>query len=164
MTSLSYSFDDAAFDAIDSNMRVMPRLMQTALRRREKALKRMALRIVAVPGKPVPRGDDALVWTSDLQRKAYFASNGFGAGIPYTRTDDLIKSWDAAFEFTPEGGGFSVWSTDPKAPFVVGEFQQPMFAGRWVNAPRVLDEFAPVVINDVEQTLITVGDPLAGVR
>lgn len=36
---------------------------------------------------PVPKG--AFVWSSDKQRKAYFATNGFGAGIPYTRTMQL---------------------------------------------------------------------------
>lgn len=161
MLDLSYSFDTTALEAVDENLRVMPRLLQTALRRRQRALKRQVLKIVAVAGKPV---EYPIPWTSDLQRRAFFATDGFGSGIPYERTDTLIKSWDAAFEFTPEGGGFAVWNTDPKAPFVVGEFQQPMFAGRWVNAPRALDEFAPVVVNDVEQTMITVGDPLAGVR
>lgn len=32
-------------------------------------------------------------WTSVKQRAAYFASNGFGAGIPYPRTDQLRTSW-----------------------------------------------------------------------
>lgn len=161
MFQLSYSFDESAFQTIDKNLRVMPRLTQTALRRREKGLKRQVLKIVAVQGKPVRY---PIEWTSDVQRRAFFATDGFGRGIPTGRTGELVKSWDAAFEFTPEGGGFSVWNTAPHAPYVVGDPQQPMFAGRWVNAPRALDEFAPVVINDVEQTLLTVGDPLAGVR
>jgi hypothetical protein len=32
-------------------------------------------------------------WSSDKQRKAYFASNGFGAGIPYVRTHQLRDGW-----------------------------------------------------------------------
>lgn len=32
-------------------------------------------------------------WTSDRQRKAFFASNGFGKGIPYKRTGGLAKMW-----------------------------------------------------------------------
>lgn len=32
-------------------------------------------------------------WTSEKQRMAYFASNGFGAGIPYERKGKLAASW-----------------------------------------------------------------------
>lgn len=32
-------------------------------------------------------------WTSEKQRKAFFASNGFGRGIGAERTHDLSKSW-----------------------------------------------------------------------
>lgn len=157
----SFEFDRGVFESIDGNLRAMPRLLQTGLKRREKALKRMALRIVAVDGKPVTY---PVPWTTPLMRRAFFASDGFGRGIPTGRTGELLKSWDAAFAFTEDGGAFSVWNTAEHAPYVVGDLQQPMFAGRWVHAPSALDEFAPVVINDVEQALITVGDPLAGVR
>jgi len=37
-------------------------------------------------------------WTSDLQRKAYFASGGFGKGIPTVRDDTLINSWEIEWE------------------------------------------------------------------
>lgn len=33
-------------------------------------------------------------WQSEKQRKAYFATNGFGAGIPYQRTDNLRNGWN----------------------------------------------------------------------
>lgn len=32
-------------------------------------------------------------WDSERQRRAYFASNGFGAGIPYVRKGDYIRGW-----------------------------------------------------------------------
>lgn len=41
------------------------------------------------PG-PVKR---PIEWTSDKQRKAFFATNGFGGGIPYQRTGRLAASW-----------------------------------------------------------------------
>lgn len=31
-------------------------------------------------------------WSSDKQRKAYYATDGFGAGIPYNRTYELMRS------------------------------------------------------------------------
>ena len=36
-----------------------------------------------------PRSYEPFVWSSERQRRAYFASDGFGAGIPYTRTNSL---------------------------------------------------------------------------
>lgn len=42
------------------------------------------------PGKPVYPID----WQSEKQRKAFFASNGFGGGIPYKRTGGATKEWD----------------------------------------------------------------------
>ena len=41
------------------------------------------------PG-PVKR---PIQWTSERQRRAYFATNGFGAGIPYRRTGKLAAKW-----------------------------------------------------------------------
>lgn len=32
-------------------------------------------------------------WTSERQRRAYFATNGFGSGIPYKRTGKLAQAW-----------------------------------------------------------------------
>lgn len=32
-------------------------------------------------------------WQSEKQRKAYFATNGFGGGIPYQRTGNLANAW-----------------------------------------------------------------------
>lgn len=32
-------------------------------------------------------------WDSEKQRKAYFATDGFGAGIPYQRKGDYERSW-----------------------------------------------------------------------
>lgn len=41
----------------------------------------------------LPYAEEKFVWSSDRQRKAYFASNGFGAGIPYQRTQTLSQGW-----------------------------------------------------------------------
>lgn len=40
--------------------------------------------------------DDLLPWTSELQRKAFFASGGFGGGIPHERTNALPDGWIVA--------------------------------------------------------------------
>lgn len=42
------------------------------------------------PGKP----KYPIRWTSERQRRAYFATKGFGRGIPTRRTGALSKGWD----------------------------------------------------------------------
>jgi len=37
-------------------------------------------------------------WQSDKQRKAYFASNGFGGGIPSRRTGAVNRGWQASVD------------------------------------------------------------------
>ena len=34
-----------------------------------------------------------IAWTSEKQRRAFFATDGFGNGIPYKRTGGLARSW-----------------------------------------------------------------------
>lgn len=41
-------------------------------------------------GKPVAY---PVQWDSDKQRKAFFATNGFGGGIPHVRKNDYVNSW-----------------------------------------------------------------------
>lgn len=53
-----------------------------------KAMQRARKRLAAYP--PSPR---RVHWDSEKQRRAYFASNGFGGGIPYTRTGRYGKGW-----------------------------------------------------------------------
>lgn len=45
------------------------------------------------PPKRTYPGDYPLEWTSERQRKAYFASDGFGHGIPYQRTGRYANSF-----------------------------------------------------------------------
>lgn len=37
--------------------------------------------------------DYPLEWTSEKQRKAYFATDGFGAGIPFKRSGKMSQAW-----------------------------------------------------------------------
>lgn len=37
--------------------------------------------------------DNPYQWTSERQRRAYFATDGFGGGIPYQRTGELAEAW-----------------------------------------------------------------------
>jgi len=59
-------------------------------------------------------------WTSEKQRKAYFATDGFEHGIPYQRTGALAKAW----QISKQGFGLNVLikvlNPNPASPFVYG--------------------------------------------
>jgi len=63
-------------------------------------------------------------WTSERQRRAFFATDGFGAGIPYRRTGALGRSWSVAG--TRDEGSFTITieTSSPTARFVVGGLSQ----------------------------------------
>lgn len=63
-------------------------------------------------------------WTSDRQRRAYFASDGFGSGIPYNRSYELMMQSEfvvdqSSFQGTPYSS-ISFQSEAPYAKFVIG--------------------------------------------
>lgn len=70
-------------------------------------------------------------WASEKQRKAFFATDGFGGGIPYTRTKKVSGAWRVLP--TPNGLGMIVENPSPASQFVFGSlaasnpggFQQP---------------------------------------
>ena len=59
-------------------------------------------------------------WISERQRKAFFATNGFGGGIPYRRTGRAKNSWYVKNATTKNGYRLSVGSTWDGAQFVYG--------------------------------------------
>jgi hypothetical protein len=59
-------------------------------------------------------------WTSERQRKAYFASDGFGAGIPYERTGDLVRAWKAFIMLNGLSASIGIVNTAPSAKWVYG--------------------------------------------
>lgn len=70
-------------------------------------------------------------WQSDRQRRAYFASNGFGGGIPYQRTNALQKGWES--EARMDGYQTRIYNRVPYADFVQGVIQQ---RGHWADKWR----------------------------
>lgn len=60
-------------------------------------------------------------WKSEKQRKAFFATDGFGSGIPYRRTGHLGRSWDIAVSRTSSGDSrIEIDNRATYAKFVIG--------------------------------------------
>lgn len=95
-----------------------------------------------IPGRP----RYPIRWTSERQRKAFFASNGFGAGIPTRRTGKIAGAWDAVFIATQDGGILAITNPHPEAKFVQGP--QPFGQGFHVDTGWKQ-------IDDVEETFYT---------
>ncbi len=95
-------------------------------------------------------------WTSERQRRAYFATNGFGAGIPYRRTHKLVGSWRVLVVYQPgQLTSVEIGTDDPKEQFVTGRHQQRFHAVTgWYKTENVLDAVDKRMTDDVETALI----------
>lgn len=87
------------------------------------------------PGKP----EYPIDWQTEKQRRAFFATDGFGGGIPHVRTHDLSKAWMIVKSEVGADIVVQIKNPRPEAKFVYGSlsytnpgrFQQRMHKGRW---------------------------------
>lgn len=70
-------------------------------------------------------------WDSDLQRRAFFRSKGFGGGIPTARTGKYAGAW----KVERADNGYTVMNKTPGAKFIGGSAsganQSQIHQGRW---------------------------------
>lgn len=118
-----------------------------------------------------------LRWQSEKQRRAFFATNGFGKGIPYQRTGNLNKSWDltiveSADEMTiaVENAATSTAVTAlgvrsvAYARFVIGDDAQRMHLDTgWRQAAPVIANSRERLNDRLIETWFTLTDEKAGV-
>lgn len=57
------------------------------------------------------------------QKAAFFATNGFGRGIPTRRTNKVGRAWKVIYTPKEEGGTFALQNRVPYARYVYGGFQ-----------------------------------------
>jgi hypothetical protein len=70
-----------------------------------------------------------LEWQSERQRRAYFATNGFGKGIPYRRTHQFVRGWHVLADYSPSGlGEIAITHDSHIEQFVTGRRQQRFHA------------------------------------
>lgn len=82
-------------------------------------------------------------WTSEKQRKAYFATDGFGHGIPYKRTGQLPAAWEVLTQVRDTGLTISIVNESPSAPFVYGRWKQQFHTNTgWPDARPIIDNIA----------------------
>lgn len=88
-------------------------------------------------------------WTSEKQRRAFFATDGFGSGIPYQRTGALQQAWQV-LNITENGTWrVLITNTAPSAKWVYGglslrskPFQQQFHKNTgWPQAAGIVDVY-----------------------
>jgi hypothetical protein len=91
-------------------------------------------------GKPVTY---SIQWDSERQRRAFFATNGFGRGIPYRRIDRYRLGWKE--ERQPFGATLSQKHPAGAIGGTTSGWQSRIHRGRWPHLLTVLfDELSKV--------------------
>lgn len=117
----------------------------------------MMLRVRTRLRTPAPRPSYPINWDSEKQRRAYFATNGFGRGIPYRRNGRYEGGWD----IVPTETGYRLENKWDKARYVSGYHdgsgQSAIHAGRWPLFQEVVEEEIQELPEDIEQYITYYG-------
>ena len=99
-------------------------------------------------GKPVTY---PIKWDSDKQRRAYFASNGFGHGIPYQRQGHYERGWVVS----AMPNGYKLSNAHPAGAIggTMSGWQSRIHKGRWNNLPKVVGQELKKLIPSILENL-----------
>lgn len=112
---------------------------------------KVALRVT--PGRVVY----PIMWTSDRQKGAFFATRGFGMGIPTPRTNRMVNAWRVVVVLSDskEGASIELINDDPKRRYVIGEKQQRFHRiTGWVNEQTVIRPIAEAMAEEEQQLIL----------
>jgi hypothetical protein len=135
------AFDLSALDALQALVATMGQQVEQLVKReiRPFVSREVDVRLRVEPG-PVKY---PIQWTSLKQKRAFFATNGFGKGIPYQRTGKLVKGWQVRGDYRKGFGGITVSNPSPAAAFVQGYWQQGFHRNTgWTSAPDALQRIS----------------------
>jgi hypothetical protein len=101
-----------------------------------------------------PKSSEPFVWSSDRQRRAYFATNGFGGGIPYSRTMQLYEG--AKFQVNERsfwieyvnGVPYAKWVQHPSYQIIGMKARHWLYVNTYISklTPEVVRRFKPAVL------------------
>lgn len=147
MIKVDVTVDTDVLEAISETALSAPRRMNAAYKRRIKRIRQQILdELRQYPG-PVKR---PFRWASERQRRAFFATNGFGHGIPYVRTNALKEGWTTHIRDRRDGVIFEVVNNTDYAEFVVGDWAQPgHIATGWRSAAVTIARFREQAVDEL---------------
>jgi hypothetical protein len=122
------------------------RRIRTLLNRIQRAMK-----------KPGEKPTYPIKWDSVKQRKAYFATDGFGAGIPYVRTGKYNAGWKVEkFGET----GYTLRNDNPHGKYIGGgadgSGQSRIHGGRWTLLRDATEEEITKLPSEVVKEILLV--------
>lgn len=98
-----------------------------------------------------------IIWQSERQRKAFWATNGFGRGIPTQRSGKLQASWSVKQETTATGGSLSFFNSTDYGDYVQGDRQQEMhIASGYHNVNEGVTLYAVEYAATLEQSFFSI--------
>ncbi len=103
-------------------------------------------------------------WASERQRRAFFATNGFGHGIPYRRTGRYVNSWRVDGDYRGGLSSIRIFNDADYADYVGGYAQQPFHRNTgWLSAPTVAQRIMAELDELIADGLLRVMDEELGV-
>jgi hypothetical protein len=114
---------------------------------------------------PPSQSGSPFVWSSERQRRAFFATNGFGRGIPTVRTMELANS--GSFKVNKSGSSLYIYyeNTASYAKWVIGQFTQIIghITRGWkpINT-MVIDKYRNEVVSRFKDAAIKAWDEMSG--
>jgi len=118
-----------------------------------------AVAIRKVMKEPGPAPTYPIKWDSIKQRKAFFASDGFGHGIPTKRTGEYQKNWKViAVQGSPADVGYDVGNPLAHSKYIGGtarstKRQSNIHRGRWNLFRDAIDRFIGKLPKKVKESL-----------
>jgi hypothetical protein len=108
----------------------VPALADYLLGNERRGLRHSPPRVNHGPGRPYK-------WNSEKQRRAFFATKGFGGGIPYSRTNKLADGWKQ----TKDPYKKKLYNRVAYSQFVVGDAQQRGHAAdKWRKVAQIVSD------------------------
>jgi len=100
---------------------------------------------------PVSRPSHPIHWDSERQRRAFFASDGFGRGIPSRRTGRYQRGW----ELVRLGNGYRMENAADHAKYLGGSYegggQSSIHASRYPLFQQVVEDEIQELPPEIEQ-------------
>ena len=126
----------------------IPKVSRLTIYRRAQAIQQR----MKVPG---ARPSYPIQWDSEKQRRAFFATKGFGKGIPYRRTGE----YQAAWKVTSLGEiGYRVANEKKQAGPIAGDIfgtQSKIHRGRWTHFRKTIDEELKALPEEIRKEINT---------
>lgn len=100
-----------------------------------------------------------IIWQTPRQRRAFWATNGFGKGIPSQRSGKLAQAWLVRQQTTASGGSISFDNGEKHAVYVQGDIQQRMhIASGYHNVNDGVEQYTPEYAAVLVQSFYAVGE------